>query len=147
MRNAYIINTNLKHNTTCEKQMLQQGKCAAYYSPWKHYISLIRPNDLVFLYSNGKGIIARGVATGIVETADFENNIEEEYYMELNSFIQLDTAMNAAAITQALQQVDPEFSIKFHQTMIALPDLFASHLWRTITKEYIISSLSQPTSM
>ncbi|MGE2643867.1 hypothetical protein ACQH7H_25045, partial [Escherichia coli] len=66
---------------------------------------------------------------------------------ELNSFIQLDTAMNAAAITQALQQVDPEFSIKFHQTMIALPDLFASHLWRTITKEYIISSLSQPTSM
>ena len=77
MRNAYIINTNLTHNPNCEQQMLQQEKCAAYYSPWKHYISLIRPNDLVFLYSNGKGIIARGIATGIVETADYENNIEE----------------------------------------------------------------------
>ena len=48
MRNAYIINTNLTHNQNCEQQMLQQEKCAAYYSPWKHYISLIRPNDLVF---------------------------------------------------------------------------------------------------
>lgn len=140
MRNAYIINTNLTHNPNCEQQMLQQEKCAAYYSPWKHYISLIRPNDLVFLYSNGKGIIARGIATGIVETADYENNIEEEHYMELSSFVQLDTPMEAAVITRTLQQIDPKFSIKFNQTMIALPDLFASHLWRVITREHISSS-------
>ncbi|BCC14007.1 hypothetical protein BC30048_4432 [Bacillus cereus] len=147
MRNAYIINTNLTHNQNCEQQMLQQEKCAAYYSPWKHYISLIRPNDLVFLYSNGKGIIARGVATGIVETADYENNTEEEHYMKLSSFVQLDTSMEAAVITQTLREIDSDFSIKFNQTMIALPDLFASHLWRRITKEYINPSRPQAHSL
>ncbi|WP_044784555.1 hypothetical protein [Bacillus thuringiensis] len=146
MRNAYIINTNLTHNSSCEQQMLQQEKCAAYYSPWKHYISLIRPNDLVFLYSNGKGIIARGIATGIVETADYENNTEEEYYMKLNSFVQLDVPMEASALTTSLQQIDEKFKIKFNQTMIALPDLFAAHLWRVITREHIYSSTSQPPS-
>ena len=57
--------------------------------------------------------------------------------MKLSSFVQLDTPMEAAVITQTLREVDSEFSIKFNQTMIALPDLFASHLWRRITKEYI----------
>lgn len=60
--------------------------------------------------------------------------------MELSSFVQLDTPMEAAVITRILQQIDPKFSIKFNQTMIALPDLFASHLWRVITREHISSS-------
>ena len=103
MRNTYIINTNLTHNQNCEQQMLQQEKCAAYYSPWKHYISLIRPNDLVFLYSNGKGIIARGIATGIVEIADHEGVPEAEHYMQLNSFTQLTIPMSPSAIKETFK--------------------------------------------
>ncbi|MGN4584278.1 hypothetical protein [Bacillus cereus group sp. MYBK228-1] len=147
MRNTYIINTNLTHNQNCEQQMLQQEKCAAYYSPWKHYISLIRPNDLVFLYSNGKGIIARGIATGIVEIADYEGVPEAEHYMQLNSFTQLTIPMSPSAIKETLKHKDEKFNIIFNQTMIALPDVFGSHLWQVITREYVNSPTSQATSI
>ncbi|MFY4775175.1 hypothetical protein [Metabacillus sp. RGM 3146] len=67
---AHIINTNQSSNLQID--MLKNQKCAAYYGNWKKLISTIKANDMVFLYSNGKGIIARGVATGIVETADYQ---------------------------------------------------------------------------
>lgn len=70
--------------------MLLNAKFAAYFSPWKDRIDLVQPNDLVFLYSNGKGIIARGIATGVVEISDYGNDgglyEDEQHYMHLNRF-------------------------------------------------------------
>lgn len=59
--------------------MLSQEKCAAYYSPWKHYIDTVEANDMVYLYSSDKGIVARGTATGIVEIADYNGEKDEEH--------------------------------------------------------------------
>ena len=67
MSKVYLINTNIKNNPSCVQDMINNAKCSAYYSPWKYYIEEIEAHDIVFLYSNGKGIIARGIATGIIE--------------------------------------------------------------------------------
>ena len=73
MRKTYLINTNRTNRPggEDEQDMLLNTKCAAYFSPWKEKINHIQPNDLVFLYSNGKGIVARGIATGVVEISDY----------------------------------------------------------------------------
>lgn len=77
MPKVYIINTNKKSSGTVnELDMIRKEKCAAYYSPWKNRIDRIAPNDLVFLYSNGQGIIARGIATGVVEVSDYKGEVD-----------------------------------------------------------------------
>lgn len=99
MPKAYLINTNKSNNTGCELDMLNSQKCAAYYSPWKYYIDQIEANDIVFLYSTGSGIVARGIATGIPEVADWEGNIDEEHYMNLNRFEILKNSLPASKVT------------------------------------------------
>lgn len=34
MVKVYIINTNKNNNINAEQMMLQEEKCAAYYTPW-----------------------------------------------------------------------------------------------------------------
>lgn len=138
MANIYIINTNKGNNPKTEIDMLENEKCAAYYSPWKHYIDNIEPNDLVFLYSNGKGIIARGIATGVVEINDYEGKSDEEHYMYLNRFEQLDTALEAANIKEILSKAANEnYDIKWNQTMIQIPYHLGLKVWQHITKHCI----------
>ena len=70
MSKTYLINTNKSNNPNDEIDMLNNKKCAAYNGYWKYYIDEIDHNDMVFLYSSGKGIIARGVGSGITEIKD-----------------------------------------------------------------------------
>ena len=90
MAKVYIVNTNKNNNINAEISVLNEEKCAAYYTPWKYYIDTIEANDIVFLYSSSVGIIARGLATGMVEVKDYEGQKDEERYMYLNRFEQLD---------------------------------------------------------
>jgi hypothetical protein len=126
---AYIVNTNQKHNPNSEPDMLRNEKCAAYYSPWKYYIDEIEANDIVFLYSNGKGIIARGIATGITEVANYEGNPSEEHYMNLDRFQIISKPLEASMITKVI-----EHKIMFNQTIISLPHRFGISLWQYVTQ-------------
>jgi len=132
MPKIYIINTNQSNNPNCEPDMLQNEKCAAYYSPWKYYIDEIEANDIVFLYSNGKGITARGIATGITEVSDFESEIDEEHYMNLDRFQVLTLPLPPSDITKIA-----EHKLMFNQTVITLPHRFGIKLWQEITKKCI----------
>ena len=132
MPKVYIINTNQSNNPSCEPDMLKNEKCAAYYSPWKYYVDEIEANDIVFLYSNGKGIIARGIATGITETADYEDNIDEEHYMNLSRFQVLSTSLEPSKITEIVGH-----KLMFNQTVISLPHRFGINVWQHITKKCI----------
>lgn len=141
MPKVYIINTNKsnnpKENPNDEKNMLSEEKCAAYFEPWKYKIDLIEPNDLVFLYSNENGIIARGVATGIVEIADHVyNNINyenEEHYMHLNRFqVFKNNPLPASKVSELV-----EFSVVWGQTMISLDYEVGLKVWQYITKHHI----------
>lgn len=54
--------------------------------------------------------LARGIATGIVEVKDIDQNIEEEHYMHLERF---EIALSSKRITEIAQLVtDPNYLIK-----------------------------------
>ncbi|CAM3869931.1 hypothetical protein [Mesobacillus thioparans] len=135
MPKVYIINTNKTHNPDCEKEMLQNHKCAAFYNPWKYYIDTIEANDLVFLYSSNVGIIGRGIATGIVELNDYEGNENEEHFMYLNRFELLKRPLKAAEVTSIIRETaGNDFDIKWNQTMILVAHQFGTKVWQHITK-------------
>jgi hypothetical protein len=129
MPKTYIINTNSTHNKMSEKDMIDNKKCAAYYSPWKYYIDEIEANDIVYLYSNGKGIVARGIASGIPEIRDYQGNNDEEHYMELDRFQLLSIPMEASTITEVVG-----YKLIYNQTVISLPYRFGIKVWQHITQ-------------
>ncbi|MCK6206079.1 MULTISPECIES: hypothetical protein [Bacillaceae] len=135
---AYLINTNRSGcpNGSDERDMLANAKCAAYFSPWKEKIKKLQEGDLVFLYSNKRGIIARGVATGIVQAADHgdehELHLDEEFYMRLHDFDVLSFPMPAADIRQAAG-----YRMVFGQTLTPMKAQTGKTIWEEITKHYL----------
>lgn len=127
---VYIINTNKKNNISCEQEMINEKKCSAYYSPWKEGIEKIKANDLVFLYSNEVGIIARGSASGICETKDYEGETDEEYYMELDRFQELRIPLKASQISEILNR-----NVVLGETQKKLDYEDGIKIWRCITKK------------
>lgn len=135
MPKVYLVNTNKTNNAQNEMEMINAKKVAAYYSPWKYFIDEIDAGDIVYLYSNSKGIIARGIATGIVELQDIGNNPEEEHYMHLERFELLEIPLNPTEITDIAKSItDDQYTIKWNQTMIHMPYFIGLRVWQYITK-------------
>ncbi|MCT4594209.1 MAG: hypothetical protein N4A57_08080 [Anaeromicrobium sp.] len=132
MARVYIINTNFNNNTICENDMISNKKCSAYCDPWKYYIDEIEPNDIVFLYKSGEGIIARGVATGIVEKADYDGVENDEHYMHLDRFQVLGKPLEPSKITELIGH-----KIHYRQTVISVAYRFGINVWQYITKNNI----------
>ncbi|GCD13159.1 hypothetical protein [Clostridium tagluense] len=130
MSNVYIINTNKKYYTNCEPEMIQGEKCAAYYTPWKEGIDKIKVNDLIFLYSNEVGIIARGVASGICEIKDFNGGTDEEHYMELDRFKKLAIPFKSSEINVILNK-----TVVLGSTQKKLNYDDGIKIWQNITKK------------
>ena len=129
MAKVYIINTNFSNNQSCEKNMLQSAKCSAYCDPWKYYIDEIEANDIVFLYKSGTGIIARGIATGIVEKADYNGIKDDEHYMYLDRFQILEKPLEASKISDLVGH-----RVQYNQTIISVAYRFGMNIWQYITK-------------
>lgn len=80
---CYILNTNLKNSDIDDADMVENGKAAAYYDPWKHNINRINKGDKVFLYRNGTGIVGMGIGSGTTEKRNYQNKpteVNEEYF-------------------------------------------------------------------
>lgn len=92
-----------------------EEKVAAYYSPWKYMLNEIEAGGIVYLYSNGRGIIARGIATGIVELRGKETEIYKEHYMHLDRFELLEIPLSPTKITEIAKSVtDADYTIKWN---------------------------------
>ncbi|MEK4509356.1 hypothetical protein [Paenibacillus sp. FSL K6-2524] len=138
MPKVYIINTNKANNPQDETDMISNMKCSAYYSPWKHYIDTIEANDIVYLYSSEVGIIARGIATGIVEIADYKGDKDAEHYMHLDRFQSLKAPLIASKVTDILSEAaDDKYKIQWNQTMILVAYSLGLKVWQHITKDCI----------
>ncbi|MEH7482974.1 hypothetical protein V7157_18315 [Neobacillus drentensis] len=89
-----------------------------------------------FLYSNGTGIIARGIATGIVEIADYQNDeglhLNEEYYMSLNRFESLRNPVPSADINDIVGT-----HVVLASTMVSMNYDRGLKIWQAITKKYL----------
>jgi hypothetical protein len=133
MPKVYIVNTNRSNDPNDESDMLNNEKCAAYFHPWKYFINMIEAHDLVFLYrSGGDGIIARGVATGIVEAADYHGNptdADEEHYMYLDRFQVLETPLPPSKLKEII-----DYNVVLTQTITPLPYILGIKVWQYITK-------------
>jgi hypothetical protein len=138
LRKAYIINTNRTNvpGGETERDMLKNEKCSAYFSPWKERIIQIQPNDLVFLYSNGTGIIARGIATGVMEIGDYLNDdglhINEEYYMPLNRFERIGRPVPSSDINDIVGN-----HVVLSKTMVSMDYDRGIKIWQAITRNYL----------
>lgn len=82
----YIFNTNAKTNERFTDEMLAEQKVSCYTGSWRGRINRLCKDDIVFLYKNGTGIVAYGIADGERKMKDCDNKKDEEYYMYLNSF-------------------------------------------------------------
>ncbi|TVP86177.1 MAG: hypothetical protein EA344_03870 [Alkalicoccus sp.] len=128
MTNTYVVvNTNYKYNEKAHDDMLQEGKAAAYYSPWKDKIRRIREGDKVFLYQSGTGIVAAGIGTGTVDTKDYKGEPDEEFFMVLDSFQRLKTPLSPGEIRKIAGK-----NIVFLQTLFLLPDEAGKKIWKQI---------------
>lgn len=100
----HLLNTNRGNNLSDHEMMLKDGVAAAFYEPWKNNIDRIAMDDIVFLYENGRGIVAYGRGTGVTKTADHEGNKDECHYQELQEFKRLETPLSAAEIKKTLNR-------------------------------------------
>lgn len=71
----------------------------------------------MFLYENGKGIVAFGMGTGETLKTDHQGNIDECHYQKLSDFVRLDRPLPAAEIRKILGR-----NVVFLRTMSGAPD-------------------------
>lgn len=124
----YILNTNRQRGIEDDAEMLQEGKAAAYFEPWKYKIKNLQKGDTVFLYRSGVGIVAKGIATGDVMKKNYRNNpghIDEEYYQKLKDFKVLQIPISAAEIKRI-----GKTNYVFMQTMFGIDEETGKQLWQ-----------------
>ena len=103
-RRFFLLNTNKRNSLDDHEWMLKQGIAAAFYAPFKFYINRLQKGDVVFLYSNGEGVVAYGNATGDVLIKDYEGDPEETHYQKLEDFKILDKPLPASEINHILNR-------------------------------------------
>jgi len=95
----YVVNTDIDADKQNDSDMIEFHKAAAYFDPWKFKIEKKKKGDHVFLYRNGEGIVARGIATSSYKKKDYQDNPEyknEEDYVPLTKFEVLEEPLSHA---------------------------------------------------
>jgi len=115
----FLLNTNKANNIDDQKKMLTENRVEAFCSPWKESIKKIKKGDIVFLYGNGEGILAYGIASGDVKDGyryDDEKQ-DSSCYQILTDFKKLSKPFKATDIRKVLDR-----KIPFLKTLISLKD-------------------------
>jgi len=113
----HILNTNKRHSVEDHERMLAEGIAAAFYGEWKFNIDRIQKNDVVFLYENGRGIVAYGKGTGKTLKAEHQGNADECHYQVLSDFKVLDQTAARRG-----DQEDPRPYCRFSEDDVGSPD-------------------------
>ena len=100
----HLLNTNKRHNKSDGVRMYKDGIAAAFHDHWKLEIDKINKGDIVFLYENGIGIIAYGIADGKVFIEDKDGLKDQMHYQQLDDFKRLKEAYKASKIKEILER-------------------------------------------
>jgi len=107
----YLVNTNRKADPSGydENIMLKEEIVSLYFEHYKQRINNLDVGDVVFLYSNGNGIIAYGEVCSETLVRDYRSNksTDEEYYKKLKDFKKLHTPVTVQDITDKLGKKMP----------------------------------------
>ena len=82
---TFIVNTNSTYMSDAWKDMLNDGKtgkASAYYDK-KGAVRKITKGSTVFLYHNGRGVVACGKAQSEYQSCDYDGNKDAEYFVPL----------------------------------------------------------------
>ena len=82
----FIVNTNSSYMDTAWQDMLgdrREGKASAW-GDRKWAICNIPQKSIVYLYHTGVGVIAKGMTTDSYQMTDYEQYVDNEYYVPLN---------------------------------------------------------------
>ena len=115
----YVLNTNKKNDDQDERIMVAERRAAAFYDPWKFKIARPHRKDVVFLYSNGLGVIAVGRADGKLKKRayhDYPDAQDEDYSMGLTEFHRVVPPLTAAE----MKEISGNSGLVFRQTMFSL---------------------------
>lgn len=126
----WMINTN---GPQCEQEMLNSQKASAYDDPWKYKILKLKKGDRVFLYSNGRGIIATGlVKDSKVNKANRGNVVDDEFYVHLDSFKMANAPLSSSKIKTLLnqKQLNNGKNLNYRTTLVSLEKSVAEELLR-----------------
>jgi hypothetical protein len=116
----YLLNTNNAKQPEDDRKMLEEGKAAAFFDPWKRRIESLERGDTVFLYRSGEGIVAWGRASGRLERRAYHGDPEhddEEYAMALLDFRRTPEPLPAWVIKAIGGR-----GISFRRTMTSVPE-------------------------
>jgi hypothetical protein len=118
----FILNTNKRHDPATHRDMVTNGIAAAFCTPWKFQIERIEKGDTVFLYENGVGIVAMGIAPGEVEVVEYNGVAEDAYRQKLKDYKKV-KPLNARDIKKAVGS-----NLIFLQTLIKVPAEFGKKI-------------------
>lgn len=128
----YVLNTDYSGTPAHHEDMLREQKAAAYIHGWKEKIDKLQKGDMVFLYQSGRGIVAYGRASGVLETAPCGDEPDGEHFQRLTSFKQLKTPMPASEMKKTANQGFP-----FRTTMFSVSDESRDKLLEEIRRNYL----------
>lgn len=128
----YVLNTNYSNDPQSHEAMLREHKAAAYIHGWKEKIDKLQKGDTVFLYRSGQGIVAYGIASGILETAPCGNEPDGEHFQRLTPFHLLKAPMSAAEMKKVTDQ-----GFSFRTTMFSISDESRERLLAEIKRHYL----------
>lgn len=131
--NLFIINTNKQADSRYEQEMLDEQKCAAYRST-KEEIADIAKGDRVLLYSNEIGIIARGIADGVVKKKEDRGIADDEYFMSLTEFYDYIKPIPYQKILSILQKAEPTFARPFNVTSLKFGPAASEKIWYDVNR-------------
>lgn len=118
-RSYFLLNTHRGDYVDSHKRMIQEGRAEAFCKPWMDDIKKIKEGDIVFLYSNGDGIVGYGIGTGQVENGHRYDDDKQDpsCYQVLKEFKHLSKPLKASDIRKVLDK-----KIPFLKTLITIKD-------------------------
>ncbi|MCS4504304.1 EVE domain-containing protein [Arhodomonas aquaeolei] len=129
----HLINTNYSNDPVSHDYMLDQRRAAAFYGDWKYKIDNIEPNDRVFLYRSGEGIVAFGVCKssnpGVKNPPHGPEDTDEEHFVELEPFHVLPQPLSAARLREAA-----EYHVPLVSTYTSIRSEGGELLWQECLK-------------
>lgn len=126
--NYFLLNTNKVNDIADHDFMLHNGYAAAFEDGYKEKIQKIKKGDWVFLYESGKGIVAVGQATGVVQKTEHYGRENKTFFQKLDDFVILPTPVKAQEVKSLLDRSFP----------------FAQTLSRIVDGDKILAHLNQP---
>lgn len=111
--------------------MLSEKKCAAYRLT-KFEIEKIKSKDLVLLYTNQKGIVARGIASGVVLSQADKGETNAEYFMSLDDFYIFIKPIPSVKLRDILTLCDPKEMRPFNKTSLKFNEGVSQAIWNKV---------------